>query len=91
MHEGRDLEPWHPLISGDPASVHRAGVSLRGRMVAEYEVAEEDWEDFVIEEEHLMWFTSDNAGPAHPAVIEAVAGRTPATPPPTATTRPWRG
>jgi hypothetical protein len=46
--EGRDLEPWHPLISGDPGSVHRAGVSMRGRMTPEYEVAEEDWEDFVL-------------------------------------------
>ena len=26
-------------------------VSLRGRMVSEYDVAEEDWEDFVIEED----------------------------------------
>jgi hypothetical protein len=47
---GLDLEPWHPLISGDPETVHAAGVSLRGRMVPEYEVDEDDWEDFVIEE-----------------------------------------
>ena len=51
VHEGRELEAWHPLISGDPESVHREGVSLRGRMVPEFEVAEEDWEDFVLEEE----------------------------------------
>jgi uncharacterized cysteine cluster protein YcgN (CxxCxxCC family) len=48
--EGRELADWHPLISGDPESVHAAGVSMRGRMTAEYEVAEEDWEDFVLEE-----------------------------------------
>jgi uncharacterized cysteine cluster protein YcgN (CxxCxxCC family) len=51
VQEGRDLEPWHPLISNDPESVHRAGVSLRGRMVAEFEVGEEDWQEFVIKED----------------------------------------
>ena len=48
--EGRPLHAWHPLISGDPDSVHRAGVSIRGRTVPEFEVPEEDWEDHIIEE-----------------------------------------
>lgn len=49
-HEGRPLYKWHPLISGDPETVHSAKVSVRGWTVSEAEVSEEDWEDHIIEE-----------------------------------------
>ncbi len=50
LHEGQPLFDWHPLISGNPDTVHHAGVSVRGWTVPEFEVDEDDWEDHIIEE-----------------------------------------
>lgn len=50
LWEGEALPGWHPLVSGDPASVRRAGISMAGRVVPEWEVAEEDLEDHLLEE-----------------------------------------
>lgn len=51
--EGLDLYSWHPLLTGDPDSVHRAGVSMRGRVTAnETEMSDpEDYLDHMLEEE----------------------------------------
>lgn len=48
LSEGRPLPDWHPLLSGDPDSVHRAGISVRGRVVSEEGVHEEQFQEMII-------------------------------------------
>src|SRR4051812_7503617 len=47
LHEGKSLPEWHPLITGDPESTHKAGVSIRGQTVSEASLSDaEDAMDF---------------------------------------------
>ncbi len=50
VHEKRPLYDWHPLISGNSETVHLAGVSMQYRTLSEFDIADEDWEDHIIEE-----------------------------------------
>lgn len=49
LAEGEPLPRWHYLVCGDREAVHRAGASMRGQTVPEYEVPEDEWEDRIIE------------------------------------------
>ena len=51
LAEGKDLPLWHPLVSGDPTSVHKAGISVRGKVVSGKDVEEDDLPDYVVEED----------------------------------------
>lgn len=46
--EGKELPAWHPLLTGDPDSVHEARASVRGRVEGvEDKVEVEDYPDYI--------------------------------------------
>ena len=51
LAEGKDLPEWHPLVSGNPESVHRAGISVRKRISA----SEDDLNPDQIVERIVRW------------------------------------
>jgi uncharacterized protein len=40
LARGKELPEWHPLLTGDPESVHQAGISVRGKVVSERDTDE---------------------------------------------------
>ena len=48
LAEGKDFEWWHPLVSGDPDTVHTAGISICGKVLCEEYVHPDGWEEHII-------------------------------------------
>lgn len=51
LAEGQGLADWHPLVSGEPKSVQKAGISVRRKVISEAKIDMERLEDYVVE-----WF-----------------------------------
>lgn len=47
--EGKDLYDWHPLVSGDPNTVHQQGKSVRNKVISAGEVTEEELENHIVD------------------------------------------
>jgi uncharacterized cysteine cluster protein YcgN (CxxCxxCC family) len=48
MYEEKPLPDWHPLITGNPASVHEHGASARKKLIPEF-LAGDDLEQYIVE------------------------------------------
>lgn len=50
LFQKKQLPDWHPLLTGDPDSTHKAGQSVKGVTIPEGSVDEDDWEDYLFED-----------------------------------------
>ena len=55
LHEGRGLPSWHPLLNrGKKTAMHKAGMSIRGRIISENDADLDNFEDYIV-----MWPLED--------------------------------
>jgi len=50
VEEGKDLQWWHPLVSGDPETVHQAEISVRGWAKSEAKAKKSTWHRYIIKD-----------------------------------------
>lgn len=48
IHEGKPLPGWHPLVTGNTASVHEHGASARKKLIPEFLADETNLEKYIV-------------------------------------------
>ncbi len=49
LNEGKTLDWWHPLISGDPGTVRQAGMLVSGKVVSEAHIHPDQLNEHIID------------------------------------------
>ena len=68
LADGLDLPEWHPLRTHDPDSVHKAGISVRGKLISEnsMKMLADDWQDWMSWQEEVGREVSYEPKPRRP-------------------------
>ncbi|MEM8749404.1 MAG: YcgN family cysteine cluster protein [Pseudomonadota bacterium] len=61
LDEGKSLPDWHPLITGDPNSVHQNGISVLGKTIPEQGLTPEDFENHLVDWPNVDPFSGKNS------------------------------
>ncbi len=62
LAQGMPLPNWHPLVTGSPVTVQRAGIAVTGKVISEEYIHPEQYEDHIIEWETVQGKDEKNNG-----------------------------